>query len=452
MRRGLFQYGTAAHLAVLTAAPLFLFAFTGTATHAIALTALTLAALIWTVMNPAARAGELQRDARRRIGAEIARDPFLAFSVAVLILLSVAAVNGGIALAYDAASSLWYLREPLVPVLPASVSGCGTLPLAGFFGVAAVYLGVRHALGGRERRAYLLVAGVLAAAAVLSWKALPSFGFKPVSLAATPGNPFGAGSLLGVYFLLTAVAWSESWLSSKPVAELVAAAAGAVLLAGLMEYAPLAAFWAFVPAAVLAAAGGILPAAKRRSGADWLRTAVSFTILVSPVAFLLTGGARPKFWPVFTEEFLALRKAASAIAVEAWKNSTHLGAGAGAYPLALGFHASPEDWKALAIGQTAAPDGWVHFLFERGFLGAAMFLAGLALALRDLILRFVRAGSAWSLGARHLLGPLALAAVAAFVFTDCSFMQLEALMAPVAALALSAASLPDPSDGEDDHG
>lgn len=73
------KYGLAAHLALLTVAPLFLFPFCGEGTITVVMLWLSGLAFIWILMEPSVLAGEVLHDARNRVSANMFRDPLSGF-------------------------------------------------------------------------------------------------------------------------------------------------------------------------------------------------------------------------------------------------------------------------------------------------------------------------------------------------------------------------------------
>ena len=102
MQKFIAKFGCAAHLAVLTVAPLFLFPFVEREMLAVVMLWLSLPAALWAILEPSVRGGEHLHNARRRVLRGMLRDPLLWALLVVVVITGVRAVNVGIALAYDA--------------------------------------------------------------------------------------------------------------------------------------------------------------------------------------------------------------------------------------------------------------------------------------------------------------------------------------------------------------
>ena len=141
------KYGSAAHLAILAVAPLFLFPFFTASVSATVLVWLALPAWLWLVLEPSLREGEAPHDARERVVRSIVRDPLSWLMVVLILGTGFRALNAGIGLAYDAEAAKWHVSSAFLPVYPGVVGTSGYLPFAAAVALAVVLQGARHALG-----------------------------------------------------------------------------------------------------------------------------------------------------------------------------------------------------------------------------------------------------------------------------------------------------------------
>ena len=445
------QHGTAAHLAILTAAPLYLSSLCTDAVQASVLAWLSVLAALWVVMNPSPRWGEFPRDARRRIGGEIGRDPLLPVFACSLLLAAVRAVNGGLSIGYSHATRLWSIGGLRFESLPGSVWGAGNLSLAGLVSLIVVVFGVRHALGERARRSFLLQSSALSALAVAFWFLADAAHLSPRVFHATPADSVYIGSSLLLFFLFSLVAWSESWNRPAVLEEFILAISAGGLLVGLILCAPPHLVWIALPIGLALLVTGAILAVPRRPPVCWLWTLFALACVALPLVFVFADESSPALVrPFFPQGFLTLRETASSLALGAWRENLWFGNGLGSFPLALGFMASPDDWQVLSESQTSVPNGFVQVLFERGLIGASLMIIALGLMLWDSFSRFLRAGQGWPFSTLHVLGPVALLAVALVSFFESTFAQPAALAPLGAALAVTAAAFP--VDTEEEYG
>ena len=223
MHKAISKYGLAAHLALLAAAPLFLFPFCGETWTAWTVLWLAFAAAAWMVLEPSRRVGETLHDARFRVASSIVRDPLFWFSIFLALIAAVRWLNDGIGMTYDAEKSLWSLSESRFPFLPGGVKGSGLLPFASVVAVVVLMQAGRHALGKSARVCFLFIAAVLAGVAAVVAALACVFG-NPVALhfassstvdATYPGTAFGLcfmGSMVAM-----AGAFERKWHRAMPL-------------------------------------------------------------------------------------------------------------------------------------------------------------------------------------------------------------------------------------------
>ena len=476
MQKAISKYGLAAHLALLAVAPLFLFPFCGDAWTARAVIWLSLLAAGWTVLEPSRRADETLHDARFRVASSIALDPLFWFSLVLVLIAAVRWLNGGIGMVYDAETSIWSLSEARVPFLPGGTEDSGYLPFAAALGVAVLMQAGRHALGKSARVCFLFVAALLAGIAAIV-AGLACVFENPVALhyaacstvdATYPGVAFGIcfmGSMVAI-----AGAFERKWNRAMP---LLAIAVGGTAV-GLYLFSPDMVIVVHAACAIVVAACALAYAHCRMGGlvvpkclAFMLVAAIPPVLFVMGVVpedikaqklacFLGEEGAR-----LVPDGFFELRSALSGIAEKVWKENPWLGTGLGTFGLDIRFNASESDWAMFASNQAGALNGWMQMLAERGIAGVAFFVAPLLFLLWTYVLRACRAVADILSKSRHgfgalvfhpvcMLGPVAVAAVAACGFFDHSFWRSETMMLVAAVFAMAGSAFPAPKKADDD--
>ena len=458
MNRVVSKYGLAAHLAFLAVAPLFLFPFCSEAATAKAVLWLSLVAAVWCLLSPSVRGGEPLHVARRRVLSKILVDPLFWVSALLALVAGVAALNGGVKMAYDAEAAVWRLTTPFVEILPGCVSGRGFLPFAVSVAAVVVLVGARQALGRSARMAFLFVASAGAGlAAVVALVAANEGSLACRSLLAVSATKASCyGFAMGLWFLggiaALVTAFERRWNRAMPV--FVLSVGGTAL--GVFAFAPPALSLLFAAGAVL-----LLPLAfaylfvnvGRSSEFRFLAVlAILLAVAALAGAFLLPQAlTAARFDAFMTGDFLpermfALRRTLSEIALRAWKESPWIGTGLGSFGLDVRFQALPEDWAVLPRGIAAIPNGGWWLLAERGIAGAAF----VALPFGFVLFTFGRRLVAWAtqrLVVPHpacLLLPLALAALAASAPFDGSFLRPDAMLAAIAVVAVAPKCFPKP--------
>ncbi len=534
MQKLISKYGLAAHLALLAVAPLFLFPFlTGesVATVELWLSGFT---LVWLLMEPSRRNEEMLHDARMRVAGDIARDPLFWTLLGVVVFAAIRWANDGVSMACDfnAGAPRWFLKAPACPYLPGGVSGAGYPLFAAALAALVLVEGCGHGLGKTARIAFLFTTATLAGVAAFVAVALCETG-SARSLAAAwcgdmtratfAGTAFGLGLLAGIAALVGV--FECRWM--RQVLLLVFAVGGN--LVGLFFFAPTVVVFIYLGAAVVALGMalayaaiklGVSPAAKCLSvlvvvlmipvlavmsvyilgeKADARITSRVHTAQMSlePMPVLLEDAelAHAAMYRVsanrlavfsdgalFPSAYGPRRAVLSDVAQRVWRERPWLGAGLGAFPLALRFAAQPAEWRILdpqadervfvevlragfndkpergareglvvfpaawaAIGAERATtpfNGWWTLLAERGIVGAL----ALAVVLGFLLFRYARR----LVGARGrsvfvpgaAVGVLALVALVVESFVDASPLRPEVLVVAAAFLSVSASSFP----------
>jgi len=436
----------AAHLAFLAVAPLFL--------SPTVLFWLSGLGIVWMLMEPSRIGGESLASARRRSIAALVRDPLAWVLLLVLAYATLRLANGGVAMAYDAEANVWALAAPQLPELPGSAAGAGWRELSGLLALAVVVLALRHALGKAARCAFLALASVVAGSVALVLALRLSTGSVDcLRLAScTLSNPSYVGTVFGLY-LVAAVAILPDALSRRWYAllfPLLFALCGNAV--GLFLFAPpaLAAFWAAL--AVLALVFCVIYAHVTGGPARGLQVLLVTVLCLAGAALLVRGTAPAAVLQAKTcafeegrlvpEEYLPRRAVLERLSESMWRTRSWTGVGLGAYPLALKFHAQPEDWESLPASQCAALNGCWTLLAERGLVGAFAIALPLMLLVWTYLKRLVRGVTLAFPGPLALFGLLATAALAAESLVATTAFSPAALVAAALWLTLAAYSFP----------
>ncbi len=457
MQKFLSLYATAAHLALLAIAPLFLSPFCSSATIATVLLWLSVPTVLWVFFEPSRRTGEMPRQARARVARSVLRDPLIWIFVALTICAFVRWMNTGIGLAYDIEKSAWAIREQALVFFPGCVEDAGRLPFATLVALTILYMGCRHSLGKKARTTFLSFAAGNAALTVLVFLTAQFFEHKGVTAflacslksASYPGSAFGVWSLVGIIALVSSFDCGRNkW--TLPIAFATCAS-----LAGLYFFAPTPVILLYLIAAIVLLALACLTAGLQLGATVTLKClALMLIALTIPVLCVLglaseelnttrlapfaEGGA------IFDTSFAPMREALSRIASKVWMEQPWLGTGLGSFSFDIRFHATDADWKILLPGQAVAINGWWYLLAERGIIGA-LFYALVILAFVILFsLRLVGAIRRSFFIAPCLLAFVLFAVLAVEALIDTSFLRSDVTLAVGACLALACSSLPDP--------
>lgn len=450
------KYGLAAHLAVLAAAPLFLFPFFPDKTITAVILWLSVPAAIWTLLEPSIRVNEVLSDARRRVIRAIFRDLLFWASLVMVLFTGFRAINTGIMLSYDAELSVWRVANPLFPSFPGVAGETGDLPFAAAVALLVLLLACRHALGKRARMAFLLLATSFAGLAAMIELLLLSVG-SPDIVRLLPEANGAKCSFLGFSFGLyliggivsLAAVFERRW--SKSVFLLFPALSGTS--AGVFAFAPLHVALPMLVAAllmlvcVIAYAGSVLQAAERIKlvliGLSTLILGGFFAVLVLPMNVTTGWVAAVTGLRLTPVGFWEIREALSFIAFKSWIAHLWAGTGLASFPLDFRFNAQAADWALLPHGAVAVANGWRLALVEQGLVGIVFF----ALPFGFLLFTYVRR-SIGGIRAGEFPHPACFAAplvLALFVivgFFDCSPLRAEAVVAAGAMMAVSAAAFP----------
>lgn len=433
------KYGLAVHLALLAAVPVALLPFLTASTVATVLLWFSLVAAIWTVLEPSIRGGERLSEARRRVARGIWFDPLFWLLVVIVAFSGFRALNTGIALGYDAESTVWRVLDPTFPILPAAIGGSGYLPFATAVAFLVLLQACRHSLGRSARQLFLLLLSALAGlAAVIDLFFVHEgvFGFV-----------FGLSLVGGVISLVSVL--ERNWnLALLPAALAISGSVAGVL--------------AFTPPYVATGLAGVglltLVYILVYAGKAFRSVGVFRIVLVGLVAFALGGLLDAVLLPkdvfdervatylglkIVPERFMEIRGALSSIAFKSWISHLWIGTGLSSFPLDFRVNARAADWLLFPRGATTIANGWWLLLAERGLVGSVLFVLPFVFLLVTYVRRLVGGVAEWGFPhPMYLLAPIGLALFVADGFFDCSQLRSEVLLATGSLMAVSAASFP----------
>ena len=454
MQKFVSKYALAAHLGVLTVAPLLLFPFFDQTTIGVAWLWLSLYVAAWIVMEPSRIGMEYPHEARARVVRSIVRDPFVWFMVFVVMWAAVRAFNGGVGMWYDAEIRRWSFKSATVDWLPGGVDGSGFFPFCAAVAMTVVATGIRNALGKAARYAFLCTVCALAGFAghVLAVEFL--CGDKTVSRIAqcslqSPfyiGPAFGVALLCGIAGLFGAA--EKRWTRT----EFIVAAGLAGAMCGMLMFSTLVATLAFLVAALVMITVGYFLNRNVFEGAASLRCGVFFIAMTvfgglfvasadagSGVADRLEAAQKLE---LLSPEYVVARPPLSRIAFAAFKDNLWLGTGLGSYPVDVRFRAEASDYNSIMPGQAGALNGYLHLVAERGVLGAGICFVALGFLVWGFVSRLMSSFGKFEFRAAHILFPVVFVVAAALMFVECSWLKSDAMAVLLGALAVSAAAIP----------
>ncbi len=450
------KYGTAAHLALLTVAPLFLLPYFTIAEVGHFIIWLSVVSLFWVFLGPSRRSGETTMDSRYRVLDGVVRDPLFWFSVAVAFFAWIQWLNSGIRIAYDAAAQTWSIAKPALENIPGSAGDSGFLPMAASLAMIVLFTGIRHSLGRQARMSYAVMASILSGVAAIVAVLALNFGAAGPNwmLLCDYRVPSFIGTTFGLFFLGSLVALFGAVEFSWVRGELLLVIALSANALGLVAFAPAATVLVFFAAFILIMLISFVLTRRLMSGPGSFRCALAIVLAVGTIVFFTVTAAKTS--PVgmrvqsalalfpFPDNFFKLRAALSSLSFTIWKSSPWDGTGLGSFPLDLRFYATAADWAIIDPAQKAVLSAWWQLLVERGITGGVMFAVGFAFLLWSYFYRLIRSFKRISWHPLHILGPFALLAMVAISFVDCSLLRADVLVTLVAFLALSAADFPAP--------
>lgn len=446
------RYGLAAHLAILAVAPLFM-----TATCVLWVTAL---AAVWLVMEPTCRGYEASHEARRRVLSRILHDPVTWAGFLLVGMAALRALNGGIAMKYDAEETRWFMSTAMWPALPGSANGFGLMNLAVALSLLIVLQGGRHGLSDSTRIVFALFASLFAACVAFVLAVLSKGGHaETLALASCPLTQNGSlGLAFGIYAVIGIVAvagaFEIGWHAAKPLA--LVSLCGTVFGAFAFS-SPLTALVIASALALVFVYAFFYLVMKLKGSAGYkipvvvgLATVAAGLLAVSVLPQETISG-KTTVWQTadfLPESFRQVREALSKIALAAWRDAPWNGTGLGSFAFDVRFGADESDWLVLKSGHKAALNGYHQLLAERGLIGAIAICVFIGSVLWSFGGRLVRG---WPF---KLVNPLAVAGIVVLLMSlvdlvwRASALMPSALMAVGVALAISA----NPIEKECVHG
>ena len=384
----------------------------------------------------------------------IVRDPFFWALIVVVVFAGIRAINTGIALRYDAETTVWYISEATFPILSGSIGDSGFLPFATAVAGCVILQACRHSLGRAARMAFLLISSTLAGlAAVLALVAVYLGAADAHLLSVDAEAASFAGLAFGVHLIGGTVAlvaaFEQRWTMAFPFLTLALGGSGA----GLFAFNPP------VLAAAVFAAELIMLAYSFAFSCRMLQSSGEFKLLVAVgISFTLGGLLIAAILPesalaerlaacrnleFFPERYWLIRDVTSAVAFKSWISHLWIGTGLSSFPLDFRFNAPQDAWTLLPRGIGAASNGWWFLLAERGLVGMAFFALPVGFLIVTYVRRSVGILRVWELPhPACLIAPVALALFVAVGFYDCSPLRSDVLMAMGALMAISSAAFP----------
>ena len=437
------KYGLAVHLALLAAVPVVLFPFFMASTVATVLLWSSLMAAVWTVLEPSLRGGERLSEARWRVARGIWLDPLFWLLLVIAVFSGFRALNTGIALSYDAESTVWRVLDPVFPILPGAIGGSGYLPFATAVAFLVLLQACGHSLGRSARQLFLLLSSALAGLAAV------------IDLFFVRGGDFGfvfGLSLVGGVISLVSVLERNWNLALFPAALAISGS-----ISGILVFTP-------PHLAVVLIAIGLLTLVYVLvySGKVFRSVGLFRIVLVGLAAFALGGLLVAVILPgnvfaerlavyqelyhelrIVPERFMEIRGALSSIAFKSWISHLWIGTGLSSFPLDFRVNAQEADWVLFPRGATTIANGWWLLLAERGIVGFVLFALPFVFLLVMYVRRLVGGVEEWGFPhPTYLVAPIVFALFVADGFFDCSQLRAEVLLASGSLMAVSAASFP----------
>lgn len=454
MQKLLAKYATAAHLATLAVAPLFLFPFLGAQAVATTILWLSVPACLWVFLEPSLLRNETLHDARGRVVSSVVRDPLFWIMLLIVLFAGIRALNTGIGMAYDAELSKWYVMTAAMPIFSGSVGDAGYLPFATVVALTVILIGCRHSLGRSARASFLLVSSALAGLAALVAVVLLAQGNRWACEASGFSKSYSyVGVAWGIYFLAGTVAlaslFERKWNTLIPLAFFSIGGTGA----GAFVFSPAAHCCVVAGGEILLFIYVFCYLSRVLEGAGQFKflvvSGIALTLGALFVAAMVPDSLlQEKLSPFVTqslldESFFKLRAALSAVAVKAWLSHIWIGTGLSSFSLDFRFAAETADWTMTNGGVVALANGWLLLLVERGIIGAVALLVPCGFLTVAFFRRF-----ALGLVARTLphpaccLYPLTFVALVLIGIVDCSLWRTDVLLVVGALWVVSARSFP----------
>lgn len=448
------KYATAAHLALLTVAPLFLFPFCGEGEIAKVLLWLSLLCAAWIIMSPSTIFDEHPHDARVRFVSEVVRDPLFWFSLLFVLVTGVRALNGGVGFTYDAEAVEWTLSNPVIEILPGCVDGAGFLPFATTVALSVLLIAFRHALDREAIMSFIMWAavfvGISAVVAIVAF----TRGHDGIAamLKCDYKNPSFIGVAYGVHLIVGITALFHYVETRQVIYEMLTAISVILTTLGFAVFSPALTLVSFAGAFLVIVAISYALHGRDIAGAGSLRCtiavlAIAFAAVAPFVLYAPTFGIESRGEDIMALQLLPagfadVRSVLSGIALKVWKSGPWLGSGLGSFSLDMRFVATPQDWIVISPLQKASLNGWWQLLVERGVVGMLMFVTMLGFMMWTYVSSMIAKRNRHYIRSVNCVGLLIAMVLLGLAFVDCSLLRTDVLLAGGAALALSAAAFP----------
>lgn len=400
-RQNVSRFGLATHLALAAALPAALAQFVTVYTLSVSMLWVSLAAWIWIVFEPSVLSGETVSRARSRVFGRMIRDPFVWFMVLSVLFAFVRWLNSGVALFYDAEKTLWLVKEPAMPVMPASSGDAAFLPFAVSTVLATVITGVKHALGRNARIWFGVTTGVFSAIGGLAAVICVAFGVEAFKDAALMnfGRPWFFGTAFALILPVSIACGIEAEERGLTKARLLLAVAVAGNAVAAFVFLPIILAIGYLAISVAVAFVSLALCKKRAGVAACARAA-------SMLAFGIVGAVSavmvPSYKDIMQEKIKGLdvekaltleladrNEALQRVSLAIWKDFQWGGAGVGAFKLHAPFYVAKEDWQVLPPRPEQGPNGYFTLIAERGIVGSLFWLVGVGYLLFFWIVRLV---------------------------------------------------------------
>ena len=453
MQKLIAKYGAAAHLALLAAAPLFLFPFSQADVIATALLWLSLPAAVWTFMEPSVLDGEMLHNARVRVIRAMTTDPLFWACLVLVAFAGIRALNSGIGLSYDAEKAVWFVSSARFPLFPGSVGFDGYLPFSTAVAATVLIQGCRHSLGRSARMAMLLVSSSLAGAAAVI--ALVFLGSSNEVVKAGMACAYPMCSFVGLAFALhffgglvaLVSAFERGWNLTMPFFSLAVGGTAA----GAFVFSPAPVSFAVGVCGVALVAYAFLYTCRNLRATGEFKFLVVCGIALTlgglmAVAFMPEKLLQERLAPYLTFEFRPerlreIRALLTGVAIKSWLEHIWVGTGVGSFPLDFRFAATPENWSQLSSREVPMFNGWCLLLVERGIVGAVAVLLPFGFLAFTYFRRLVEGLGRLALPhPATFLAPLSAVLLGLTGAYDCSVLRADVMMAAVVFLAISASS------------
>jgi len=432
-------HGSAAHLALMAIAPLFLCPFVTASAAAAVMFALLPLALVWFFMEPSVYPGEKPHHARHRVVACLARDPLVWMLLALEGCALLAAINVGVDYIYDVEMVQWKASAPRWSFLPGSVDLAGWLPTAKVAMLAVSVLAVRHVYGRNACSSFLLLLPSLSGIAGLLWLFFRANHTPECVL---------DGTVCGFALLLASVA------SLRTFEQRIAASLPLLFVSYVGNLVGLVAFSSAVVSLTMLSvwvlfSGWLIVRLRGRSvffgGIGYPivvlgAMAVAYVLLSSLAGNILAERLNDySSMKLFEDGYFHIRALLSECARVSWMDSPWIGTGVGSFGIDMRLNLEPKDWAALPAAGVAEFNGCWKLLAERGIVGMTFLAVPFAFLLFGLGRAVAAAKNSRRLSFEPtaVAGPLALAAAIALSFFCQGSLTVEALTMVMVMMELS---------------